>query len=78
MNTVKKRLENRTNAVIRALDSLGDHNDKGDDYTDEDVDKIQEALQAKVDEQMQRLKKRPDVINFSLSDQDDSSQVVGQ
>ena len=66
MNTVKQRLENRTTAVIKALVSLGDLNASGGEYTDEQVHKIRNALSQAVDESINRLRNKPDMVGFSL------------
>lgn len=66
MNTVKRRLENRTNAVIKALSSLGDLNEKGKDYSEEDVRAIEKAIGEAVEESVNRLRTKPDMIGFTL------------
>ena len=66
MNTVKKRLENRTNAVIAALNSLAELNEKGAHYSDLDVDKIEKAITQVLNETANILRNRPDKIDFKL------------
>ena len=66
MNTVKQRLENRTRTAIAALEHLAELNAKGADYSDLDIEKVQAAIQASVENTLEKLRSRPDLISFSL------------
>ncbi len=70
MNTLKERLENKTIAVLAALDDLAALSKHGDDISAENIEKIRVALEKRLTKTLIAISTGRDAVKFSLeSDQ---------
>ncbi len=68
MNTIKERLENKTNKVLVALDALAALSKYGDKITAEDIEKIRVAIDDRFLKTMIAISIGRDAVQFSLED----------
>lgn len=68
MNSLKQRLENRTNAVITELNNMAKLSKYGDQVTDEQISLIEKRLTEELTVSVTALRERRDEIKFSLDD----------
>jgi hypothetical protein len=66
INTLKGRLENKTNKVLHAFETLARLSAAGDEIQDEDISKIKNTLITKVEAACQALSDGRDEIAFKL------------
>ena len=66
MNTLEQRLENKTRAVLKAMEDLAKLSRHGDKINTEHIDHIGTALTQKLDDTIDALRTGRDDIRFEL------------